>query len=95
MPERRVVVRIAEGLHARPAALFARLAAEQPCAATIRRPDGAALPAASILSIMTLGVRAGDEVVLEVDPGADPLVGQAALDALADFLLQVEPAPQA
>lgn len=88
MTERRVVVSIAEGLHARPAALFARLAAEQPCPVTIRKPDGAAVPASSILSIMTLAARAGDEVVLEAaDDGA--------LDTLATFLEQVELPAQA
>jgi phosphocarrier protein len=88
VPERRVAVAIAEGLHARPAALFVKLAGEQPCPVTIRRPEGSPAPAASILSVMTLGARAGDEVVLEADgPDAD-----AALDALAAFLATPEPA---
>lgn len=82
MLERRVVVSIEEGLHARPAALFARLAAEQPAAITIRKLDGVAVQASSILSIMTLGVRLGDEVLLATeDPAAGP-----ALDSLAAFL---------
>jgi len=80
--ERRVVVAIEEGLHARPAALFAKLAAEQQCAITIRKQAGDAVQASSILSIMTLGVRLGDEVVLATeDPEAGP-----ALDSLAAFL---------
>lgn len=82
MPERRVTVAIPEGLHARPAALFVRLAGAQPAPVTIRRPDGEPVPAASILSVMTLAARAGDDVVLAAEgEGAD-----AALDALATYL---------
>lgn len=82
MLERRVVVAIEEGLHARPAALFVKLAAEQPAAVTIRTPDGSPVPASSILSVMTLGARLGDEVVLATeDDGAG-----SSLDALASYL---------
>lgn len=87
MTERRVVVSIAEGLHARPAALFARLAAGQVGQVTVRRPEGRPVPAASVLSIMTLGARAGDELVLEADD-------ETALDTLADFLRQADPGGQ-
>ncbi len=82
MASRTVVVKVPEGLHARPAAMFVKLAGEQPTPVTIRRPDGAPVPATSILSVMTLGVRAGDEVVLEAD-GPD---GEAAVAALAEQL---------
>ncbi|WP_024288913.1 HPr family phosphocarrier protein [Cellulomonas sp. KRMCY2] len=83
MPERRVTVAIAEGLHARPAALFAQLAAAQPVAVTIRKDGGAPMAAASILSVMALGAGAGDEVVL----AADGEGAEACLDALSDYLL--------
>jgi len=80
--ERRVVVAIEEGLHARPAALFVKLAADQPAAVTIRTPDGPPVPTSSILSVMTLGARLGDEVVLATeDDGAG-----SSLDALATYL---------
>lgn len=82
MLERRVVVAIEEGLHARPAALFVKLATEQPAAVTIRKTDGAAVPTSSILSVMTLGARLGDEVVLATD---DDAAGPS-LDALAAYL---------
>lgn len=79
MTSRSVVVTIPDGLHARPAALLARLAGAQPTPVTIRRPDGPPVPAASVLSVLTLGLRPGDEVVLEADgPHAD-----AAVEALA------------
>jgi len=83
--ERRVVVAIKEGLHARPAALFARLAADQPFAITIRKVDGLPVQASSILSIMTLGVRLGDEVLL----ATEDLAAASSLDSLATFLTTV------
>lgn len=83
MPERRVTVAIAEGLHARPAALFAKLSAEQPVVVTIRRPDGEPVPASSILRLMALGVRAGDDVVL----AAEGHEAETTLDTLAQYLV--------
>jgi phosphocarrier protein HPr len=82
VPERTAVVASKVGLHARPAAVFVKAAADQPVLVTIRKPDGAPVNAASILSIMTLGVSHGDEVVLAAEgEGAD-----AALDALTALL---------
>lgn len=79
MASRRVVVTIADGLHARPAAVFVRLASEQRAAVTVRRPDGPAVPATSILGVMTLDVRPGDEVILEADgPRAETAVAALA-----------------
>jgi phosphocarrier protein len=82
MLERRVTVALAEGLHARPAALFVRLAAEQPAAVTIRKVEGAPVSASSILGLMTLGARLGDEVVLAADGDA----AESALETLAEYL---------
>lgn len=82
MPERRVTIAIAEGLHARPAALFAQLAGQQPVAVTIRKDDGEPVPAASLLSVMALGAKGGDDVVLAAD-GPD---AEASLDALTEYL---------
>ena len=82
MPERRVTVAIAEGLHARPAALFAKLSAEQPVAVTIRKPDGEPVPASSILRLMGLGVQAGDEVVL----AAEGDEAETSLETLTQYL---------
>ena len=70
MPERTAVVASKVGLHARPAAVFVKAAAEQQVPVTIRKPDGAPVDAASILSIMTLGVSQGDEVVLAAEGDA-------------------------
>jgi phosphocarrier protein HPr len=84
VPERTAVVASKVGLHARPAAVFVKAAAEAPVPVTIRKKDGAAVNAASILSIMTLGVSQGDEVVL----GAEGDGADAILDALTELLEQ-------
>jgi phosphocarrier protein HPr len=82
MPERTVIVGSKVGLHARPAALFVKAAAAQPVGVTIAKPGGAPVPANSILSLLTLDAKGGQEVVLSAEgEGAD-----AALDALAELL---------
>jgi phosphocarrier protein len=86
--ERSVVVAIREGLHARPAALFAKAAGEQPVPVRIAKKGGDAVDAASILGLMTLGAGAGDEVVLSTPGEGDD--ERAALDALVAFLERTE-----
>lgn len=84
MPTRTVIVGSASGLHARPAALFVAAAAAQPVPVTIRTGDKRAVPARSMLSVLSLGARHGAEVTLQAEgEGAD-----AALDALADLLVR-------
>lgn len=82
MPERKTVVASRSGLHARPAAVFVKAAAEQPTKVSIRKPDGRPVDASSILSIMTLGVEQGDEVILS----AEGEHADGALDALVSLL---------
>jgi len=86
--ERSVVVAIAEGLHARPAALFVAEAGKQPVPVTVRKGDAAPVQAASILGIMTLGAAAGETLVLATE--TDGPDAEASLDALEAFLGQVE-----
>lgn len=82
MPSRTVTVGSASGLHARPAALFVAAAAKQPVKVTIRTGEKRAVPARSMLSVLSLGAKFGTEVILEADgDGAD-----TALDELADLL---------
>lgn len=70
------------GLHARTAALVAAAAAAQPVPVTVRAGDRPAVPASSILALLTLGAVRGTEVTLEADgPGA-----LAALDELSELL---------
>jgi phosphocarrier protein HPr len=82
MPSRTVTVGSSSGLHARPAALFVAAAGAQPVPVTIRTGGKKAVPAHSMLSVLSLGAKQGTEVVLEAEgDGAD-----AALDALAELL---------
>lgn len=82
MPERRVAVASAVGLHARPAALFSQAASKLGVTVTLGRSGGKTVNAASILGVLSLGVGHGDEVILSAEgEGAD-----AALDSLAAML---------
>jgi phosphocarrier protein HPr len=84
MPHRTVVVSSPVGLHARPAALFTKAAGGSGLAVSIRKGGGRAVPAASILSVLTLNVGHGEEVTIEAEgEGAD-----AVLDNLAALLSQ-------
>ncbi len=72
MAERQVVVGSRIGLHARPAALFVKAATAQSVRITIRKGDGPAVDARSILRVLALGAKNGDTVVLQADgDGAD------------------------
>jgi phosphocarrier protein len=75
MAQRSVVVASSVGLHARPAALFTKAAKGSGLPVTIRKGDGAPVPAASILAVLTLNVAHGDEVTIDVDgDGADDVL---------------------
>ena len=65
MATKNVVVGSSVGLHARPAALIAQAATEAGVPVTISMPGGTPVDAGSALMIMTLGAKAGDEVVVE------------------------------
>jgi phosphocarrier protein HPr len=84
MAQRQVIVGSRVGLHARPAALFVKAATEQAVKITIRKGDGPAVDARSILRVLTLGANNGDTVILEADgDGAD-----AALEAVAKVVAE-------
>ncbi len=59
------------GLHARPAALFASTAKSSGCTVRLSKVvEGATSPSvdgASVLRVMTLGVKFGDQVVVQVE----------------------------
>jgi phosphocarrier protein HPr len=79
MPERRVIVGSKVGLHARPAALFVKAAMEQPVPVSVGKAGAEPVDARSILSVIGLDAKGGEEVVLRAEgEGAE-----AALDALA------------
>ncbi|PXY19206.1 HPr family phosphocarrier protein [Prauserella muralis] len=79
MVQRTVTVASKVGLHARPAALVAKAAAAQPVPVTIARNGGEPVPAGSVLNLMTLGARHGEEVVIAADGDG----AEAAVDAIA------------
>ncbi|WP_454293856.1 HPr family phosphocarrier protein [Salana multivorans] len=82
MATRTVVVGSSSGLHARPAALVSQAAAAAaPVTILIGRPGEEGVDASSVLLLMSLGVGAGEEVVLTSDD-------EAALDSLAELVAQ-------
>ena len=89
MARRTVTIGSRVGLHARPAALFVEAATASGIAVRIGRPGADPVPARSILSVLALGVKGGEEVTLHVDgEGADQV-----LDDLAALLVQDHDAP--
>ncbi|HZG05287.1 MAG TPA: HPr family phosphocarrier protein [Streptomyces sp.] len=64
MAERRVTVGWAEGLHARPAAIFVRAATAAGVPVTVGRPGEEPVSAVSMLAVLGLGVEGGEEIVL-------------------------------
>lgn len=79
MAERRVRTGPGVGLHARPAAVFVQAAAKASVPVQIAKAGGDPVNARSILAVLSLDVRGGEEVVLTAD-GED---ADEALDALA------------
>jgi phosphocarrier protein HPr len=82
MPHRTVIVGSRVGLHARPASLFVQAAARQPVAIKIGKPDGDAVDARSILLVLGLDVRGGQEVILTAEGDG----AEQALDELTALL---------
>lgn len=91
MSTRTVTIGSTVGLHARPAAIFVKAAADAGVPVTIAKTGGKPVPANSMIAIMALGAKHGDEVVLSADgDGADK-----ALETLSTLLakdLDAEPA---
>ena len=85
MAEREATIASRVGLHARPAAIFAEAAGDLPVEVTIAamgEPADEAMDAASKLSLMSLGAKHGDVVVLRAEgEGAEE-----ALDSLVKIL---------
>jgi phosphotransferase system HPr (HPr) family protein len=82
MPEARVVLRNASGLHARPAKIFARAAADLAADVEVEK-DGRRVNAKSVLSLLTLDCHRGDEIVISTE-------GDGADAALAELVALVE-----
>ncbi|WP_410586260.1 HPr family phosphocarrier protein [Amycolatopsis sp. lyj-23] len=78
MPSEKVVIGSAVGLHARPAKLLVEAAARQPVPVKIGRSEEQLVDAASILGVMALGVRGGEEVLVTAE-------GEGAAEAVAEI----------
>lgn len=81
MAERTLAVASANGLHARPAALFVKTVTDSGQQVQLTKGERS-VNAASILGVVSLGIEHGDEVTVAVE-------GENAndtLDALVDFL---------
>ena len=82
MSERQVAIGSKVGLHARPASLFAKAVKDAGLPVQIAKAGGPPVNAASLLSLLTLGVGFGETVTLYAEgEGAE-----AALDELAAML---------
>lgn len=82
MSSRKVVIGSPVGLHARPVKLLVELATRQPVPVKIGRDESWLVDATSILGVMALGVRGGEEVLLTAEGGG----AEEALTAIADLL---------
>jgi phosphocarrier protein len=67
MAEKTVTVGSTVGLHARPASLFVQAAARQPVRVKIAKPGGDPVDARSILLVLGLDARGGEEIVLSAE----------------------------
>ncbi|MFN2536860.1 MAG: HPr family phosphocarrier protein [Mycobacteriales bacterium] len=83
MPERRVIIGSKVGLHARPASLFVQAATAAPVPVTIAKDGGDPVNAKSILSVLALDARGGEEVVIAAE-------GEGAEAALDDLVVVLE-----
>ncbi|MGN0351557.1 MAG: HPr family phosphocarrier protein [Roseburia sp.] len=70
-----------QGIHARPAGLFVKEAAQFPCSVTISK-DGKEVDAKRILGVMGLGIKCGMEIVLKTDGEKE----EEAMEHLSTFL---------
>jgi len=82
MSERKVVIASAVGLHARPASLFVQAATATGLPITVGRIGEEPVDARSILAVMALGAKHGEEVVLAAEGDG----AEAALDSLVELL---------
>jgi phosphocarrier protein len=79
MAERRVKVTTEVGIQARPATVFVETAAKSRGEVTIAKPGGNTHDAKSILQVLTLDVRPGEEIILGCDD-------EEVLDLLVDLV---------
>ena len=86
MATRTTVINDPVGIHARPAAQFTQAVTASGCTVTIAKEGGNPVPANSILSVMGLGIKQGDSVVINVEGDN----AEAVADNLANILVNAE-----
>ena len=75
MVKQTVVIKSAEGLHARPASEFVRVAATAGHLVMISKGDRPKVRGDSILSLLSLGIKQGEKLSIEVTgPDEDSLI---------------------
>jgi phosphocarrier protein HPr len=82
MAERSVTIASRVGLHARPAAIFVQTVSSLGVPVLIAKPGDEPVDASSILGVMALGAKCGEQVVLT----ADGATAEQALDELVALL---------
>ena len=82
MPAIRLTIRNKVGLHARPAALFVQTATKFQCEIRVKN-QGKLVNAKSILSVLSMGVKAGEEIIIDAE-GADADLALQTLQGLAE-----------
>ena len=86
MPQKTVTVGSSVGLHARPASLFVQAAARQPVKVQIAKLGGEPVDARSILLVLGLDARGGEEIVLSAEgDGAEEALEQLAALVATDL----------
>lgn len=86
MVTRTITINDPVGIHARPAAQFAQAVTASGCTVTIAKEGGNPVPAGSILSVMGLGIKQGDNVVIDVEGDN----AEAVADNLTGILVAAE-----
>lgn len=87
MTERHVRIGSKVGLHARPAAMFVQAAAKAPIEVTVAKAGGAPVNAKSILAVLGLDARHGEEIVIAAEGDS----ADAVLDELEALVKVAEP----
>lgn len=81
MVSQKIIVKNATGLHARPAALFSKLANTCPCEVMVEK-DGKKINAKSILGVLSLAIVMDSEITIITDGEQE----EECLGKLVDFI---------
>ena len=86
MPSRTATVASRIGLHARPASAFAQVAMRAAFPVTLTTATGRSVNAASIVAILSLGIRCGETVTVSAnEDGAETVLDALVAVLITDF----------